>query len=282
MVRLKELYLNSKAELEKAGVESPAFDVLCIFEQVFDFNGRGYITVHGDDIVSDEKAEMCINMINERKSRPLQYILGKWEFMGLDFFVGEGVLVPREDTEVLVRTACRFIGEKSAKVLDLCAGSGAVGISVALECANANVKEVEISSLAMDYLKKNIEKLCPKRVEAVYGNVLEAPIGDEKYDVIVSNPPYIPTDDINTLSRDVKCEPLLALDGGKDGLVFYRAILENYLPLLNESGLLAVEIGLDQSQDVCDLFHQYGLCEVEDYKDLNDIDRVIKGIKACR
>lgn len=279
MVMLKELYLNSKSELEKAGIESPAFDALCIFESVLGFKGRGYIAVHGGDAVSDEKAGECIKKINQRKTRPLQYVLGQWEFMERTFFVGEGVLIPREDTEVLVRAACDFIGNRSAKVLDLCAGSGAVAVSVALNCPQTEVKAVELSPLAMQYLEKNINALCPDRVQAVYGNVLETPAETENFDVIVSNPPYIPTADIAGLSKDVQCEPFLALDGGEDGLIFYRAILDNYVPLLKKGGLLAVEIGIHQSAEVSHLFEKSGLININVSKDLNGIDRVVLGVK---
>ncbi|MDR1565566.1 MAG: peptide chain release factor N(5)-glutamine methyltransferase [Oscillospiraceae bacterium] len=280
MVRkLKDFYIAIKQELTKAGIESPAFDALCIFEHVLGFKGRAYLSIKGEESISEASAAKIAHMAEQRKSLPLQYVLGSWSFMDMELELGEGVLIPREDTEVLVRLAGEFIGSAELRVLDLCAGTGAVALGVARLCPKAQLTAVELSPAAFEYLERNIKRHCPERVSALAGDVLAPPQIEGGLDVILSNPPYIPSADIASLQWEVKKEPELALNGGTDGLDFYRAITTLWLPLLNKGGLLAFEVGIGQSEQVAELLKAAGLSCVEGRKDLNGIVRCCCG---CR
>lgn len=212
--------------------------------------------------------------VNRRLSgEPLQYILGEWEFYSLPFLVGDGVLIPRPDTETLVDCALEFLGSRPLSCIDLCSGSGAVAIAVEKN-SRAKVSALEKSQAAFCYLEKNI-KLNNSAVKAIRGDINEAP--REKYDVILSNPPYIPSGDIKALQREVQREPKMALDGGFDGLDFYRIIIKNWLPALNPGGMLAVECGIGQAEEIKKLFSAAGLEKVSVKNDLCGVQRVIFG-----
>lgn len=204
---------------------------------------------------------------------PLQYILGEWEFYGLPFEVGEGVLIPRADTEVLVEEALDFIGRRKVTVLDLCAGSGAVGIAIAVK-SDAAVTAVEKSEEAFDYLLRNIRRNGVS-VKAVKGDIFDD-LSLGTFDVLVSNPPYIASAVVPTLET-VRREPTVALDGGEDGLVFYRRILTAYRPLVKPGGLIAAEIGYDQENEVTALFAEAGLQNIRTRRDYGGNPRVILG-----
>lgn len=214
-------------------------------------------------------------MISRRTAgEPLQYILGEWEFYSLPFSVGPGVLIPRPDTEILVDKAIEFIGKREVTVADLCAGSGCIGIAVAANCKGASVTAVEKSDLAFPYLEENIKRN-GVNVTAVKGDITEESFGE--FDLILSNPPYIKSAVIESLSSEVRHEPHLALDGGEDGLFFYRAILENWLCRLKNGGMLAVEIGFDQADEVKALFMEAGLKNIGEKRDYGNNQRVIFG-----
>ena len=226
-------------------------------------------------VASADSEETLERMLSRRiAGEPLQYILGEWEFYSLPFSVGPGVLIPRPDTEILVDTAIEFIGKREVSVADLCAGSGCIGIAVAANCKGASVTAVEKSDLAFPFLEENIKRN-GVRVTAVKGDITEGSFGE--YDVILSNPPYIKSAVIPTLSREVGHEPRLALDGGEDGLFFYRAILENWLCRLKKGGMLAVEIGFDQADEVKALFMESGLKNIGEKRDYGNNQRVIFG-----
>ncbi len=209
------------------------------------------------------------------KGEPLQYILGEWEFFGLKFSVGEGVLIPRADTEILVEEAIKIIGNKEMNVLDLCSGSGAVAIAVEKH-TNARVTAIEKSEKAFSYLQRNIE-LNNVGVKAVKGDIFGEFDFPEKFDLILSNPPYIETEVIETLQKEVLYEPKMALDGGKDGLIFYKRILEYWSKMLKPNGIVAVEIGYDQMTRVTNLFVDNGFDEIKQLKDYSGNQRVIIG-----
>lgn len=227
-----------------------------------------------------ERAAALRRMVEDRLSgRPLQYILGSWDFFGLTFAVGEGVLIPRPETELLVETALSFLQNRpSPAVLDLCAGTGAVGIAVAKNQPFARVTAVEWEEPAFSYLLRNAERH-GGIVRAVRADVLRPPGVKEAFDCIVSNPPYIPSSALQSLQPEVQREPFSALDGGGDGLRFYQAICLFWAPLLAPGGLLAVEIGFDQGKAVKELFHAAELSEIRVYRDLGGNDRVVAGIK---
>jgi release factor glutamine methyltransferase len=189
---------------------------------------------------------------------PLQYIIGEWDFYNCTFRVGEGVLIPRPETELLVDETLEFLkgrsdGEKT--VLDLCSGSGCIAISIAKNCPEAKVLAVEKSPAAFEFLKQNII-LNQVKVSAFNDDILEGcgHLTKGRFDVIVSNPPYVRKSELETLQTEVLREPVEALDGGEDGLVFYRAIADRWLPLVRPGGLLIVECGEDQAEDVKSIF----------------------------
>ena len=208
---------------------------------------------------------------------PLQYILGKWSFMGFEFKVGEGVLIPRDDTEVLVGLCLDYLKASEGKTtLDLCAGSGA--ISVALDkLANADVTAVELSDKAYNFLLENIKDT---NIKPHKGDIFECyrDFEAKSFDLIASNPPYIKTDEIETLQTEVGYEPKTALDGGADGLDFYRAIARRWTPLLKSGGAMAFELGEGQAEYVGGLMADRGYINIKTAKDLGGTDRAIIGI----
>ena len=222
------------------------------------------------------RLEKVDEMLNRRlKREPLQYILGEWEFYGLPFKVGSGVLIPRQDTEVLIETVLPLI-KQGDRVFDLCAGSGCIGITLA-KLGKAEVTLFEKSNEALGYLKQNVE-LNGVKAEVLQYDVLGKPF-DGVADMIVSNPPYIKTEVVKALEPEVKCEPEMALDGGEDGLIFYRHIANEWKSCLNDGGYLAFEIGFDQGNEVCDILRQAGYKDVNCIKDLSQNDRVVIGRK---
>lgn len=202
---------------------------------------------------------------------PLQYILGEWEFYSLPFIVGKGVLIPRPETELLVDLALKYIKENS-RVIDLCSGSGAIAVAVAKN-SNAKVYALEKYSQAVEYLQKNIA-LNKANVMVIQQDLFEF-TSQEKFDIIISNPPYIKSEVLPSLQKEVQHEPMSALDGGKDGLIFYRHIA-SMKSLLNRGGKIIVEIGYDQADDVTEIFKQNGLI-TETVIDLSGVQRVIIG-----
>ncbi len=241
-----------------------------------------YIITNRNKSVSIKDEKEYIDLIEKRsKKMPVKYILGETEFMGLNFDVEEGVLIPRGDTEVLVEELLSIIkDDEELEVCDLCSGSGAIGISLATYKKNIKVDEIDNFSIPEKVTKSNISKhSLDNRVKFIKSNLLEEPIkAGKKYDLIVSNPPYIKASEIGKLMDDVKLyEPHTALDGGEDGLVFYRRIIEESKIVLKEGGILAFEIGHDQGLDVRILMEEAGFKNVKLVKDLAGLDRVLLG-----
>ncbi len=279
---LNAIYTQGKNILMRAGCEAPAFDAMRIFEFCFKLS-RQDIILRRNDVANDVDTVKFLELIHQRAGgRPLQYILGYWSFMDVNLKVGEGVLIPRDDTEVLVNTALECIKDiKSPKVLDLCTGPGTIAISLAKQCREANIVAVDISEVALSYLRENIALNDVKNVVPIQFDVLNGsslfPYID--FDIIVSNPPYIPTSELKGLQREVQKEPKIALDGGDDGLIFYREIAKSWTRLLKNDGTLCVEVGKGQALDVAAMFLQEGLKDIVVKKDLNNIERVVLGRK---
>ena len=230
--------------------------------------------LYTDDIVMPKNIDVINKVIKERiTGRPLWYCIGNVDFYGYTINVDERVLIPRPETEILVENALKII-DGNSKVLDLCTGSGAIAIAVSKE-KGASVVASDVSEQALSLARENsILNQCD--VEFVQSNMFEG-LGNRKFDVILSNPPYIKNNDIASLQDEVKnFEPLLALDGGEDGLDFYRIISKNARDFLNEKGVILMEIGFDQGQDVVDLFKDY--TSVEIIKDYENNDRIIKAV----
>ena len=270
-------------QLQQAGCDSPAFAAWQLVQHVTG-RDRTQLLLQMENVLKEDEVKRLMQLCRRReKGEPLQYLLGEWEFMGLPFSVGKGVLIPRPETELLCETALDFLKQQSAtsfQVLDLCAGSGAVGIAIASFFPQAKVTAVEKSADAFQYLKRNIARN-HVQVKAVQGDILcmGNKFAPQTFDAILSNPPYIPAGELAGLQREVQHEPRMALDGGEDGLLFYRAIVSRWVPALKPGGLLAVECGIGQGAEIAWLMERYGIQAVEVKNDLSGTDRVVVGIR---
>ena len=241
-----------------------------------------YLMINSNKEVEKEKEEEFLNLINKRmENMPERYILEEVDFMGLDFYIEEGVLIPRSDTEVLVEEVLKIIEEdEKLYVCDLCSGSGAIGISLAYYRKNIMVDLIDFYEKPEKISKKNIIKNnLENQVKFIKSDLLKEPIKElKKYDIIVSNPPYIKEDVIETLMDDVKnYEPRSALSGGDSGLIFYERIVEESKKVLKENGILAFEIGYDQGDSVSNIMKNNGYIDIKVVKDLAGLDRVVIG-----
>ncbi len=282
---LNEIYLQGKKILSEAGCDATAFDAMRIFEMCFGLSRQDVILTR-NAFADETKAAKFFELIRQRASRrPLQYILGRWNFMGNEFKVGEGVLVPRDDTEVLVNAALDCIKNVNVpRILDLCAGPGTIAITLAKQRPEATVVAVELSEVAICYLKENIELNGVTNVIPVQFDVLLGANSFEydDFDMIVSNPPYIPTCDLKGLQLEVQKEPQMALDGGENGLIFYRTIAQKWTKCLKKGGHLCVEVGQGQAQHVKAIFKEAGLANIAIKHDLNNIERVVMAKMECQ
>lgn len=280
---VREILGNTVCALADNGVENARFEA----EQLLQKAGvpRIRLLTEPNADVPERTADTAREMLERRLSGyPLQYILGEWEFFGLTFPVGEGVLIPRQDTEVLAELARDFLLERAPEersVLDLCAGTGCIGVTLAKLCG-AKVMCVELSERAFGYLERGIALNGAERlVTAVRGDVTDGAFAESlggEYDVIVSNPPYLTETDMRNLQTEVTFEPKTALYGGKDGLDFYRKMLEVWTKQLRNGGAFAVEIGIGQERSVMEIFAENGL-NADCIKDTRGIYRVVYGIK---
>ena len=249
------------------------------------FNEAKIIVSHLADVEPNRLAfcekEINVQDIEEfvkkrRQGMPLQYLLGKWWFYKSEFLVGEGVLIPRQDTELLVETGIELVKNvKEPNVCDLCSGSGCVAISIALDRPDAKVTAVEKYEGAFAWLKRNLDHLGAKNVRAVQADVLEANFGE--YDLIVCNPPYIPDEDKEILSVEVLNEPHTALFGGSDGLYFYREVTKLWKATLKSGGRLAFEVGIKEAALVEEILRNEGFTDIETKNDVIGIQRVVFG-----
>lgn len=257
-----EQVLRTAAEkLRAAQIENASFDASCLVENITGLS-RTKIMLCDDDI-ADEQAELVERAVLRRISgEPLQYILGEWDFFGRTFEVGEGVLVPRPETELLVELALEKLRNvRYPVVFDLCAGSGCVGLTIAAERPDAHVWLFEKYDEAFRYLKRNIKKLGLTNVQAVQHDIT---LGyDDKIsetpDLIVSNPPYLRTDELEGVPAEVMHEPVTALDGGADGTDFYRIIASRWLPNVNKHGGIIFECDPSQTLKIADMLMPYAM-----------------------
>ncbi|MBC2579877.1 peptide chain release factor N(5)-glutamine methyltransferase [Clostridium sp. DJ247] len=285
-LKIGELLKNGYDILKSANIDSYLLDTELLLGKVLE-RDRLFMLLNRGHEVSVEQAEQYLKLIELRKDKmPIKYILGECEFMGLSFLVKEGILIPRPDTEILVEQTIDEIRENNFKtVCDVCTGSGAIGVSIAKLVEDIKVSCCDISDIAYDVARKNVKRLSvEEKVKIIKSDLLEYFIcNGEKYDIIVSNPPYIRRDVIETLMDDVKnYEPYIALCGGEDGLDFYRKITQQSLKVLNTNGILIFEIGYDQKEDVKHILNQYGFSDVKCFKDLAGKDRVVQGtLKIC-
>ncbi len=241
---------------------------------------KEYIMIHEDEeIETSLEKEFFSKLDRIKNNEPVQYVINSQEFMGLNFFVNNNVLIPQPDTEILVQEiidVSKKITNKKMNILDLCTGSGAIIISLAKKIENCNFFASDISKKALDVAKENAKKHNVD-ISFIESNIFENFSNDQKFDIIASNPPYIKRETIKTLPKEVQNEPLIALDGGMDGLDFYRKIIKESKNYLNSDGLLILEIGYDQKQEVENLFKQNGYVEVYSKKDFAQNDRIVIG-----
>ena len=239
---------------------------------------KEYLIIYDTKEISQKEREQYIRNIKRLiLGEPLQYIIGMQEFMKLNFLVTKDVLIPRQDTEILVENVINIANNiKNPTILDLCTGSGAIAVAIAKYVKNTQIYATDISQEALQIAKKNAEFNGVKNnIDFIQSNLFTK-IKDKKFDIIVSNPPYIESNVIKTLPKDVQKEPRIALDGGKDGLDFYRKISENAYKFLERQGFLCLEIGCNQKQSVQKILeNQKRYINIHCKKDLCDNDRII-------
>lgn len=272
-----EAYNDCKRQLQAAGIEDYVFESKCIIRHITGYTNAQILTKYTQPLNEFQQNNLTA-IIKQRLIRyPLQYIIGKWSFFGREFFVGPGVLIPRSDTETLIDVCLDSIkNNPTARVLDLCAGTGCIGITVKGECPETDVTLVEKFDEALSFTNKNA-KYNNIDVKIEKSDVLKTEGADGLYDLIVSNPPYITDADMKILQPEVKFEPATALEGGEDGLVFYRHITKEYKKHLAAGGVMAFEVGAGQAEAVCEIMKQNGFKDVQTRKDYCEIDRVVFG-----
>jgi len=281
----KEIYLWGREELEKAGVGEYELDARLLLEHICHTN-RNTLLVHGDREVTLEEEKEYREAIALRSSRiPLQHITGMQEFMGLEFKVNRHVLCPRQDTECLVEEVMRYLHDGN-RILDMCTGSGCILLSLLHYSNHCSGIGADISREALEVALENASTIAAmerpnpwneKTVELIHSDLFSN-VPEEKFDIIVSNPPYIASSVIPTLMEEVReHEPISALDGMEDGLFFYRKIVSESRKFLAKEGMLFFEIGHDQGQAVSDMMRNAGFKDVTVVQDFAGLDRVVYG-----
>lgn len=269
------------AELKEANIDTYNLDAQLLLGSVIK-NDRVYVITNKSEKINNALKKEYLELINKRaKKMPISYILGETEFMGLDLYVEKGVLIPRGDTEVLVEEVLKLIkDDEEMSLCDLCCGSGAIGIAIAHYRKNITIDLIDYYEVPEKMTRKNLNRHnLNDRAVFIKSNLLEVPIkNNKKYDLIVSNPPYIKEEIIETLMDDVKeYEPRTALSGGNDGLSFYKRIIEDSKYILKDNGILSFEIGYDQADELNKLMTDSGFNNIRVVQDLAGLDRVVIG-----
>ncbi len=275
-MKVEELLKYGKFELEKNKIEDASIIAKILIQYVLKID-KNKIIIEKEKEVEKIKEEEYKKYIKEIvQGKPIQYIINNQEFMKLNFFVNENVLIPQPDTEILVEKVLEIVKKNmESKILDICTGSGAIGISLAYYLNKAKLTVADISSKALEISKINAKRNnVEEKIKFINSDMFEKI--EEKYNIIVSNPPYIKTNIIPTLDKQVQNEPYIALDGGKDGLKFYRILIDEAPKHLEKDGILIFEIGYDQKEDIENLVKEnknYKSMQV--IKDLSQNDRVV-------
>ena len=275
----RECYEQGCRTLQAAGIEEAALDARLLLEAVCGTD-RNDLLVHGEQPVAPEAEEKYLNWIRQRAEHiPLQQLTGEQGFMGLTFSVNEHVLIPRQDTEILVEEVLKELHD-GMRVLDMCTGSGCILLSLLHYSIDCEGLGVDLSAEALEVAGRNVLKvLTPEKAE--HAHFLQSDLFEKvegKFEIIVSNPPYIASAEVEKLMPEVRDhEPRMALDGTEDGLYFYRRIIEEAGKHLVSSGMLFFEIGYDQGQAVSELMRTEGYCEVQVVQDYAGLDRVVFG-----
>lgn len=283
-MKFRQLYKEIKKKLQPI-TDGYASEAAMLMEFV---TGRSFadITFSSDDEVSEKTAAELDALIEKRgKGYPIQYILGKWSFMDRDYIIGEGVLIPRDDTEVVVREVLkRAKNISSPHIYDLCSGSGIIAVTLAAELDKSNVTAIELSKTAFEYLKENVRLNNVQNVTALNKDILKCygDVEDKSIDILVANPPYIETDRIPKLQRELQSEPMMALCGGDDGLYFYREILKYWTPKIKQGGVAAFEIGETQAEEITLMMQKLMYTDIRVIKDIQGLDRAVSGVCNMR
>lgn len=266
----------SEGFFREKGIETPRLDAEVLLAHVLE-KPRIYLYVHYDQPLDPGELAAYRGFVRRRAARePVAYLLGEREFMGLTFRVSPAVLVPQPDTETLVSEAeKRLRGKSGARIADVGTGSGAIALSLLHALSDLTAAAVDVSPAALKVARENAARLALMDRVAFYEGDLLTPLHGQTFDAILSNPPYIPRGDIAALSPEVQAEPYLALDGGVDGLDFYRRLTREAAALLRPGGFLAVEAGQGEAAAISDMAHANGWAEVEIVQDLAGIDRVV-------
>ena len=281
-MKIEELLKEGKENLIKNNIEDANVIARVLLQFVLNMNRNELVLKNGEEVEKQKEEEYKIVIEKIIKGIPLQYITNNQEFMKLNFFVNENVLIPQPDTEILVEEVLGIVNknkeekeEKTNKILDMCSGSGCIGISLANYMKNVKVTMSDISKDAIEVAKKNAkDNNVYDKVKFIQSDLFENI--KEKFDIIVSNPPYIETKTIKKISKQVQNEPIIALDGGEDGLLFYRKLINEAPDFLNDKGYLCMEIGYDQKDKVINLAKEKNeFSKIEAIKDLSGNDRVI-------
>lgn len=272
-MKIKDVLEKGNAILKDNNIDEYSLKTRMLLSNILNKN-KEYLMIHDDEFLKEDTEKQFFNGIENLKiGMPIQYIINKQEFMGIEFYVDENVLIPQPDTEILVQEILEKIKPNDA-ILDLCTGSGAIGVSIGTIKNNENLKIVlsDVSEEALKVAKKNAEKN-EVNVEIVESDLFKNIEG--MYDIIVSNPPYIELDEIKKLSIEVQNEPFIALFGGNDGLIFYREIAMKAKKYLKPNGILGLEIGYNQKESVTKILEKNGYVDIYCKKDFGGNDRVI-------
>jgi len=285
METYNDIYLRVRKKLKSAGVEASELEARLIVTHCANKTRDQLLlmgTIFATDPVVKGKIDECLN--RRLSGEPLAYVLGEWEFYSIPLIVNAHVMIPRVDTELLAQETINLLKRKvwQTRLLDLCTGSGCIGLAVAANVSSCRIVMIDSSEQALAVCRQNMIKTnLSRHLTAMDADILQKPpaiLGE--FDVIVSNPPYIPTADIETLDSSVKdYEPKAALDGGEDGLDYYHAIIENWSKLLKKGGHLALECGIGQSPAIRYIMKQHEFTDVKTYKDTLGIERVIVGMR---
>ena len=269
---LKGLLADGAKMLTQAGIDEAELDAGYILEYITGLNSAQYF-IHSEDIIEKDKAEEFFRLIERRSKRiPLSYVIGTRDFFGLTFKVDENVLIPEQETELLVEEVIKHSEGKS--VLDMCTGSGCIAISIALFGKPSKVAASDISEKALEVARENAKSLKAGEISFIQGDMFENVT--DKFDIIVSNPPYIETKVIDELMPEVRDYiPRLALDGDEDGLKFYRIISKEAVKKLNKNGRIFYEIGYNQSRAVASILLENGFTNITVIKDYSGLDRIV-------
>lgn len=276
-MKIREALNKATIELKSKNVDSPKLKARLLMQFILN-KDRQYLIVYDEIKLTNSQEEKYFNYIDKIKNgTPIQHITHQQEFMKMNFYVDENVLIPRPDTEILVEEVIKIANKiRAKKILDLCTGSGAISVALAKNISNSKITAIDVSSRALNVAKKNVKINKVENQITFIKSDLFNNLSKEKYDIIVSNPPYIKRNIIKRLDKEVQKEPYIALDGGIDGLDFYKRIINQAYEYLKYRGYLCLEIGYDQKEEVIKLIEKAEVYRnTYSKEDLNGKDRIV-------